>query len=87
MDPLSATAIRHLKFLKLIFLTAGALGRHFLYFYEKFVKIGNTVVPILQFFLHFSSEYDTIQYDTRCYFNVCSKADISQLNLPHGTDN
>jgi len=26
-------------------------------------------------------------YDTRCYFNVRSKADISQLNLPHGTDN
>jgi len=23
-------------------------------------------------------------YDTRCYFNVRSKADISQLNLPHG---
>jgi len=23
-----------------------------------------------------------IRYDTRCYFNVCSKADISQLNLP-----
>ena len=30
---------------------------------------------------------DTIRYDTRCYFNVCSKADISQLNLLHGTDN
>jgi len=29
----------------------------------------------------------TIWYDTRCYFNVRSKADISQLNLPHGTDN
>ena len=29
---------------------------------------------------------DTIRYDTRCYFNVRSKADISQLNLPHGTD-
>ena len=24
-----------------------------------------------------------IRYDTRCYFNVRSKADISQLNLPH----
>jgi len=32
-------------------------------------------------------QYDTIRYDTRCYFNVRSKADISQLNLPHGTDN
>jgi len=30
---------------------------------------------------------DKIRYDTRCYFNVRSKADISQLNLPHGTDN
>jgi len=28
----------------------------------------------------------TIRYDTRCYFNVRSKADISQLNLPHGTE-
>ena len=25
-----------------------------------------------------------IRYDTRSYFNVRSKADISQLNLPHG---
>ena len=30
---------------------------------------------------------NTIRYDTRCYFIVRSKADISQLNLPHGTDN
>ena len=28
--------------------------------------------------------YDTIRYDTRCYFNVRSKADVSQLNLPGG---
>ena len=46
-----------------------------------------------------SGDVDTIQrcvaptlsnmlnYDTRCYFNVRSKADMSQLNLPHGTDN
>ena len=25
------------------------------------------------------------RYDTRCYFNVRSKADASQLNLPHET--
>ena len=25
----------------------------------------------------------TIRYDTRCYFNVRSKADMIQLNLPH----
>jgi len=25
---------------------------------------------------------DTVRYDTRCYFNVRSKANMSQLNLP-----
>ena len=34
-----------------------------------------------------NSPGNTIRYDTRYYFNVRSKADISQLNLPHGTDN
>ena len=29
----------------------------------------------------------TIRYDTRCYINVRSKANMSQLNLPHGNDN
>ena len=28
-----------------------------------------------------------IRYDTRCYFNVQSRADTSQLSLPHGTGN
>jgi len=28
----------------------------------------------------------TMRYDTRCCFNVRSKADASQLSLPHGTD-
>ena len=28
-----------------------------------------------------------VQYHMRRYFNVRSKADTSQLNLPHGTDN
>ena len=28
----------------------------------------------------------TIRYDTRCYFNVRSKVNMSQL-IPHGTDN
>ena len=28
-----------------------------------------------------------LRYDTRCNFNVRSKADMSQLNLQHGTDN
>jgi len=29
----------------------------------------------------------SIRYDTRCYFNVRSKADMNRLNLPHGDDN
>jgi len=29
----------------------------------------------------------TTRYDTRCYFNVRSKADMNRLNLPHGDDN
>jgi len=32
----------------------------------------------------YNGNYYTIRYDTRCYFNVRSKADISRLNLPHG---
>ena len=34
-----------------------------------------------------STSIDTIRYDRRCGFNVRSKADMSQLNLPHGNDN
>ena len=30
---------------------------------------------------------NAILHDTRCCFNVQSKADTSQLNLPHGTNN
>jgi len=26
--------------------------------------------------------FNKVRYDTRCYFNVRSKADMSQLNLP-----
>jgi len=36
------------------------------------------LLPLLTAQLH------TIRYDTRCYYNVRSKADISQLNLLHG---
>jgi len=38
-----------------------------------------TVVKLL--FIYYN--YPTVRYDTRCYFNVRSKADVSQLNLPH----
>jgi len=31
--------------------------------------------------------YDTTRYDTRCYVNVQSKADMSRLNLPYATNN
>jgi len=33
------------------------------------------------------SRLEHIRYDTRCYINLRSKANMSQLNLPHGTDN
>jgi len=32
-------------------------------------------------------QLQSLRYDTRCYFNVRSKADISQLNLTHGKFN
>jgi len=32
-------------------------------------------------------DWTAIQYDTRCYFNVHSKADMSHLNLLHRTNN
>jgi len=34
-----------------------------------------------------SISYESIRYDTICYFSVRSKADISQIDLPHGTEN
>jgi len=59
--------------------------------------LGNiSLLPLCSRFLNPATMYGcainclcmlTIRYDTRCYFNVRSKADISQLNLPHGTDN
>ena len=36
--------------------------------------------------LNWTNRKFTARYDTRCYFNVRSKADMSQLNLPHGTN-
>ena len=40
--------------------------------------------------LHYLTVYGVITqagYDTRCYFNVRSKADMSQLNIHHRTSN
>ena len=45
---------------------------------------------LIELVLKYASVVDNTlryDYDTRCYFNVRLKADISQLNLPHGTDN
>jgi len=33
------------------------------------------------------STSSSLQINMRCYFNVCSKANMSQLNLLHGTNN
>jgi len=35
------------------------------------------------YWLNIGLRYKYVRYDTRCYFNVRSKADISQLNLPY----
>jgi len=35
----------------------------------------------------FTEFINTIRYDTKCYFDMRAKAEISQLNLPHGTNN
>jgi len=48
--------------------------------YKRTIALGTSI--------HFTKDLrrsEPIRYDTRCYFNVRSKADISQLNLPHGT--
>ena len=50
---------------------------------QKDCRLGGYAVGVLLA----SREVHMLQYDTRCYFNVRSKADMSQLNLPHGTDN
>ena len=42
-------------------------------------------VPFSSCAVNVAQSHDTIRYDTRCYFNVRSKANISQLNLPHGS--
>jgi len=58
---------------------------------NNIVQASNVIVQLRTVFRNGSadslSELQSSEYDTRCYFNVRSKADISQLNLPHGTDN
>ena len=43
-----------------------------------------TVVDAVNMMNRFLSNCAVLRYDARCYFNVRSKADMSQLNLPHG---
>ena len=54
----------------------GVLGWQWHYLYRV-----QTICTSLQ------TDNNTIQNDTRCYFNVRSKADMTQLNLPHGNAN
>jgi len=37
--------------------------------------------------MNYRHHHHAIRYDTRCCFNVRSKVDISELNLPRGTKN
>jgi len=55
-------------------------------FHEVHINILFNIYNTTKLDLSMTRRYDMI-YDTRCYFNVCSKADISQLNLQHGTKN
>ena len=57
----------------------------------NFIKIGQTVAsagaergPVGDKTWFIPLHVIAVRYDTRCYFNVRSKADISRLNLPHG---
>jgi len=60
----------------------------------RFIDVAHTAEMLVQFLSVLrpitrqnSLALCTMRYDTSCYFNVRSKADVSQLNLPHGTDN
>jgi len=55
---------------------------------RQLLRYDTTHTRARQFYLTalFRTLYDTIRYDMRYYFNVRSKADMSELYLPHGTD-
>jgi len=44
-------------------------------------------VCFVPFYYFLWATFPDSRYDTSCYSNVRTKADMSQLNLPHGTDN
>ena len=46
------------------------------------------ISPSISLFSHVHKRHHImIWYNIRCYFNMCSKAVITELNLPHGTKN
>ena len=59
--------------------TCGQYSQPYLQEYSRMQPRTTTTVSTCLSYLH--------KYDTRCYFNVRSKADMSQLNLLHGNDN
>ena len=50
---------------------------------ELLDNAGSAVIPVSIC----ARQYDTIRYEMLGYFDVRSKADMSQLNLQHGADN
>jgi len=52
-------------------------------FYQEWMGVGLTIVDSIDTMYIMGLHHGIY---TRCYFNVCSKADISQLDLLHGTD-
>jgi len=84
------------KWLSFAWIHASHSFRHWSYSYSSDITVANIYQSNPQMVTktswhrywkqlgYFRAKY--IRYDTRCYFNVRSKVDISQLNLPHGTD-
>ena len=56
---------------------------------ERSVDVHSTPPPLSRpsSLRHRHHRHLALRYDTRCYINVRSKANMSQRNLPHATDN
>jgi len=50
-------------------------------------NITNRAPSLLQSWSLWANDHQNSMTDMTCYFNVRSKADMSELNLPHGTNN
>ena len=57
-----------------------------LFEFRKLLTYPSVLTNISVFFVT-HTHVTVVRYDTGCYFNVLSNADVSQLNLPHGTNN